>query len=791
MHTVVEFIHGLVVDPDLASRTDSELLKRFLANRDENAFEALVRRHGPMVLGLCRRILRDPQEAEDAFQAAFLIFVRRAASIVKPELLGNWLYGVASRTAHAARAATAKRRVKEANAVPREQPAEESAWTELQPFLDHELSRLPAKYRIPVILCHLEEKSRQEAAQALGVPEGTLSSRLARARAILAQRLTRHCPAVMGGALLAGLGTQALAAALPTSLIQITVKAGISVLAGRTLTASGVSAQVASLTDGVLRTMFLSKLKIGAVLLCVGSLLAIGMGTVASHGLGSDEKPSAATPTSKNDSRPLLNEALETAKAITNSEAKLRVLLRIASVQYKTGDKVGSRKTRHAALELAKSFADGRPRADALLSVAWAQIEVKDRESIAETLRQTEQAVPAVEDANEKATALLRLVMAQATAGDYEGGLRTVRNGADVQPTLLSFFASNLKIEDKAAARKTLTQALAFVKFDEKRAIGERIGALSAVAGALVRAGDLEHALKVVAELGKEQDQGLEAIAAAQAGEGNTAGALRTSKSIQQVATKADALEAVARAQANAGDLAAARTTLDEVRELADKLEQAEVGRPRRRFPIPNSQVSRLRARIALTQLLLGDRRGALMTVAAIPTDLEKADALLDLGINQMTAGKRNEAREILLAASLAAQKVVPSSGRGRWPPQTAKAATLRLIAREQAKAGDIKEAVKTANCIPTDQEMDIALAGIAAAQAEAGDRNGAMQTTAEIRDGEWKAAALEGVTRGLVRSGNEKEALALAAQQTIPVLKVHVLLGVVLGKTKPKAPEE
>src|SRR3954464_5391701 len=112
MHAVVEFIHGLAVDPDLASQTDNELLKRFLANRDANAFEALVRRHGPMVLALCRRILRNPQDAEDAFQAAFLVLVREAASIARPELLGNWLYGVASRTARAARAAAEKRRVK-------------------------------------------------------------------------------------------------------------------------------------------------------------------------------------------------------------------------------------------------------------------------------------------------------------------------------------------------------------------------------------------------------------------------------------------------------------------------------------------------------------------------------------------------------------------------------------------------------------------------------------------------------------------------------------------------------
>lgn len=505
LHAVVEFIHGLVVDPDLASQTDNELLKRFLANRDENAFEALVRRHGPMVLALCRRILRDPQDAEDAFQAAFLVLVRKAASIAKPELLGNWLYGVASRTARAARAAAQKRRVKEAEAVPREQPAQESPWQELQPFLDRELNRLPAKYRIPLVLCHLEEKSRQEAARALGLPEGTLSSRLARGRALLAQRLMRWCPSVAGEVFLAGLSKQAMAA----PLVQATTKAGMSVLAGQPINTGLVSAQVALLSQGVLRSMFMTKLKIAVAVLCVGSLLACAVGTAVSRGFRPEDDTPAAVGGSKSPSDSLMNQVLETTKNITDAQVKLRVLLRIASVQDRTGDPAGARKTRHEALELAKGFAAGSPRVDALLMVAWSQIEAKDRIAVFETLKQAEQAVTAIEGENAKPTWLARLVNAQAAAGDYEVGLRTLAKGGSFQGDLLQGFGFQLNTENKEAVRKAVTQALAMVKFEGERAAVQRINGLSGVCFALAKAGDLEQALKTATKMGQLPEGGL------------------------------------------------------------------------------------------------------------------------------------------------------------------------------------------------------------------------------------------------------------------------------------------
>jgi RNA polymerase sigma factor (sigma-70 family) len=148
--------------------TDAQLLESFIAQKDEAAFAALVRRHGPMVWGVCRRILRNHQDAEDAFQATFLVLLHKASSITRPELLGNWLYGVAYYTAKNAKRMAARRRGRERQVSEMAQPepvAEEEVLRELRSLLDEELSRLPEKYRVPVVLCELQGKSRKEVAK--------------------------------------------------------------------------------------------------------------------------------------------------------------------------------------------------------------------------------------------------------------------------------------------------------------------------------------------------------------------------------------------------------------------------------------------------------------------------------------------------------------------------------------------------------------------------------------------------------------------------------------------------
>jgi RNA polymerase sigma factor (sigma-70 family) len=259
---------------------DGELLACFIERREEDAFAALLRRHGPMVLGVCRRVLGDIHDAEDAFQATFLVLVRKAASVRPREAVGNWLYGVAYRTALEARGKIARRHAREKpmDDMPQPEAKPEAGWHELLPLLDQELHRLPDKYRLAVVLCDVEGRSRKEVARQLAIPEGTLSSRLATARKQLAARLARLGFVLSVASLAALLSQNAAPACVPASLLFTTTRAALLVAAGHTAAVGVVSTTVASLTEGVLKTMLLAKLKTASVVLFGAAALSLGTG---------------------------------------------------------------------------------------------------------------------------------------------------------------------------------------------------------------------------------------------------------------------------------------------------------------------------------------------------------------------------------------------------------------------------------------------------------------------------------------------------------------------------------
>jgi len=256
---VVQHLQRLV-SPMLGDEpTDSQLLDRFITWRDEAAFEALVRRHGPLVLRVCRRVLFDPHAAEDAFQATFLVLARKAETIGKRESLASWLYGAAYRIARKARLSDSRRQVRETKAAGLtrgEEGDEAPANTDLKPILDEELERLSARHRAPLVLCYLQGKTYGQAARELGWSEGSMSRRLAQARDVLRERLLRR-GVMLSTASVAGLLTSDVVASVPARLIEATVK-------GTMLTR--LSASVLALAETGVRETSLLRMKVAAVM---------------------------------------------------------------------------------------------------------------------------------------------------------------------------------------------------------------------------------------------------------------------------------------------------------------------------------------------------------------------------------------------------------------------------------------------------------------------------------------------------------------------------------------------
>jgi RNA polymerase sigma factor (sigma-70 family) len=414
LEKVLDHIHRAPL-PDGDGLTDGQLLTRFVADRDEAAFAALVRRHGPMVFGVCRRLLRDPHDSEDCFQAVFLVLACKASAVVKRESVSSFLHGVAARTALEARSAKARRRARERQAPgppPAVTPPEPCDWL---PLLDEELTALAEKYRSALVLCDLEGRPRKEAARLLGVPEGTLSSRLATARKMLARRLARRGVALSGGA--------ALAVAVPAALSGATARAATLTAMGQ---AAAASTAANALMEGVLKAMFMQKVKAALVAVLVAAALGGGVayhaGTGAARAAPPEAKADGKAPSELEALRrenELLRQSLRLAlDRVETLEAQLRDHKATAEEQARRAEREAARlrefqammeKARHqaederrraeAALQ-AEAAARERARADALKAEAaareraHAEAEARDRAK-AELLRAQEAAAEA------------------------------------------------------------------------------------------------------------------------------------------------------------------------------------------------------------------------------------------------------------------------------------------------------------------------------------------------------------------------------------------------------------
>jgi RNA polymerase sigma factor (sigma-70 family) len=290
---ILRQLHTLFECGTVGQVSDEELLERFVASRDERgeaAFAALVERHGAMVLGVCQRVLRNRHAAEDAFQATFLVLARKAAGLAHKGQLASWLFGVARRVALDAHARSSRlgAREKRLNGMLPATPPDCAFVSELRAVLDDELAHLSERHRSAIVLCELEGLSRRQAAIRLGVSEGTLSSRLARGKARLRERLTRRGLEFSATAIAGIFARDAQAVTVPPTLFDSTVRCATLILGGSSL-AGVVSTSVVTLTEGVLKAMLLSKLKIVGLGLITLVLVTGGVGVVAQdHPSGED-----------------------------------------------------------------------------------------------------------------------------------------------------------------------------------------------------------------------------------------------------------------------------------------------------------------------------------------------------------------------------------------------------------------------------------------------------------------------------------------------------------------------
>src|SRR5581483_12250463 len=292
----VRYLRKVVTSQCHRQDSDDRLLHAFVTSRGEAAFAALVRRYGPMVGAVCRRVLGHEQDAEDAFQATFLILAQNAARLRKKTALASFLHGTAYRIALHAKRTAARRRKHESRAPARPSldPIDELSWREVRALVDEEVARLPEKYRSALILCCLEGVSQAEAAQRLGIKEGTLASRPSRARERLGQRLARRgvdLAAVLAAMALSGQS----ASALSSMLIPRTIKAALETAAGQQL-ADVASASVAEMVTSATAAMMMSKAKITTLLLLTATVLT-GAGAWTCHTLATSQPaPAQAEP---------------------------------------------------------------------------------------------------------------------------------------------------------------------------------------------------------------------------------------------------------------------------------------------------------------------------------------------------------------------------------------------------------------------------------------------------------------------------------------------------------------
>jgi RNA polymerase sigma factor (sigma-70 family) len=796
---LVRWFDILFQEGTLGGLSDGQLIERFLEPEmaGDAAFGVLLGRHGPMVFGVCRRILGDDHAADDAFQATFLVLVRRAGVIRRRESLGPWLHGVARRVALRARATARQRQEREARAAidpataVADRPIDDS---DLGAALHVEIDRLPEKYRAPIILCYLEGRTIAEASRQLGWPVGTVAGRLARARERLRSRLERR-GMIVPAALAALAPDFAGATVVPTALARSTIEAAHQLAAGR-MSASAVSIAVANLLGEAVRTMTLTRWTVGALL---GALAcgAVGMSLPAAP--DQPERPQSPARTERDvntgrnaGARPLaqtLQEASLAVSVLTDPQDIVDAQIALAWAQIKCGDQAGARASldraenasialepeerctarvriaqasgeagdRQRGLELLTlAFEDARvhqpPRSWALKSIAVAQSELGDRDAARATIGALDLAILPLEKRLIKGfwtSELSELAEAQIAVGDFDKAFGTCFATPHADGDKRHFLAA---VRHQPWMLAQLASAAADANHESRRDAPRR--AMTAEERA-ARLALVRRAATAVEELPEPNEHRI-TLAASLAAIGAFSEALDVARRIDQKQIREPqavdatwALWRISLEQAKCGKLDDARATM----RVAASTE-----------PSPGADDNERRHTVAIGYIVARDLDGALK--AAEPLDPQRRADIISLVAKRMLlAGNRTGAAPLFRRALEDAERFrtdpiprqEPRPGRvapdGRPPdPQTQhKTDALMLLAMIHARAGDWDSATRELAAIPVEgRQKDVTALRMAAVRAHSGDVVGALAWARSLPSPSLRAWAIRGMALGI-----------------------------------------
>jgi RNA polymerase sigma factor (sigma-70 family) len=761
----------------LGQLTDGELLWRFLEGQDA-AFEVLVTRHGPMVMRVCQRVLDDSHDAEDAFQATFLVLARRAGSIRRRDSVSSWLFGTATRVASRARSDAARRRRHERRGAamtvegtgggPRD-------GDDLAPIVREEVANLPEKYRAAVVLCDLMGRGYEEAARVLGCPLGTLKARLSRARARLRERLIRR-----GLANLAVLPPAAVAtreAAVPVALAMGTARAAATYGTGRatTLASGTVSARVVSLSERMVSSMFLTRLKfLAASALALGvSATAVALVTPSGPAV-TGPAPQPPRPEAPADPGTLVRtpddaarQALAVARSLPDLAERAEALLKLGRAAARRGEVATAKMTLLLAVQAADSIPPNTPYTfpHPIIRIAEAQAELGEDETARRTFRAAADVIGAEDDQHQtqnwpnlvhyQLRALGRV--APETVTGYRRYLERgpVRSPEYVVPILLRLQAAS------GGSNGALRAVVEGEEFAGPAKASLRKAALLGILGSLTR-GDpaaaevLAEAKKAVAEqvapaLGRDRrTQDLLALAKAEARLGRFADAVASAGSPRVTDdgdkfNQAQTFVEIAMAQARAGDKAGAAASARRTIAIVDPIRQENY----KTYPLYQAGEAFVEAgELAEARRLAGTikpRYRSLLWIKIAEASRAAGDdaaALADLK-QALRASEENRAQAAKRPPTALGGPKPPPVPQGKPDPRIRAAASETVQhARLQARLGDLPAALRTIATIDEPEGREEALIALAAARAGEGDLGSARDLVARIESPEARGKA-------------------------------------------------